>query len=151
MPDIPTASAELWIYEGCQILDFLTKRCDHKMGHNYLKIIAAPEEFHRVRPIIIKRPVPELAGELATRLCALAGGQLDKVFFSGSGSEGVETVIKVSRAYNTRPEIIYCQWAFHGLGLLNGVEFHAPTRLRLKILFKETYKREKRSCLADPL
>ena len=46
--------------------------------------------------------VPERAGELAERLCKLAGGELSKVFFASSGSEGVETAIKFARSYTGR-------------------------------------------------
>jgi ornithine--oxo-acid transaminase len=59
--------------------------------------------------------VPELAGELAERLCTRAGGILTKVFFASSGSEGIEGAIKFSRARTRRPGILYCSGAFHGL------------------------------------
>jgi ornithine--oxo-acid transaminase len=59
--------------------------------------------------------VPEIAGELAERLCAQAGGQLAKVFFCSSGSEGVEAVIKFARAHTRRPGILYASGGFHGL------------------------------------
>jgi len=47
---------------------------------------------------MLQSHVPELAGELAERLCKLAGGRLKQVFFASSGSKGVETAIKFSRA-----------------------------------------------------
>ena len=41
--------------------------------------------------------------------------QLDMVFFTNSGAEGVETAIKYARCATGKPAIIHCQKAFHGL------------------------------------
>ena len=56
-----------------------------------------------------------LAGDLARRLCCLAGGKLRKVFFACSGSEGVESAIKFSRAATGKAALLYADGAFHGL------------------------------------
>jgi len=91
--------AELWTEDGDRYLDFLSGYCVHNAGHNHPRIIEAlKEELDRSGPAMLQSHVPELAGELAERLCKLAGGRLKKVFFASSGSEGVETAIKFSRA-----------------------------------------------------
>jgi len=64
---------------------------------------------------MLQSHVSDLAGELAQRLCSLAGGRLDKVFFCSSGSEGVEAAIKFARANTGRTGLIYASGAFHGL------------------------------------
>jgi ornithine--oxo-acid transaminase len=64
---------------------------------------------------MLQSHVPELAGELAERLCDLAGGRLNRVFFASSGSEGVEAAIKFSRAATGRDALLYAKGAFHGL------------------------------------
>ena len=64
---------------------------------------------------MLQSHVPDLSAELAKRLCRLAGGRLNKVFFTSSGSEGVESAIKFSRATTGRNGILYVQGAFHGL------------------------------------
>jgi ornithine--oxo-acid transaminase len=74
---------------------------------------------------MLQSNVPELAGELAERLCKLARGELSKVFFASSGSEGVETAIKFARMYTGRTGLLSCDRAFHGLtcgalSLMNG-------------------------------
>jgi ornithine--oxo-acid transaminase len=40
---------------------------------------------------------------------------LSRVFFTSSGSEGVETAIKFSRASTGRAGLLYAEGAFHGL------------------------------------
>jgi ornithine--oxo-acid transaminase len=108
--------AELWTHDKRRILDFLSGYCVYNMGHNHPAIIAALEdELHSRGATMLQSHVPQLAAELASRLCTIAGGRLNKVYFTGSGSEGVETVIKFSRAHTGRAGILFCEGAFHGM------------------------------------
>jgi ornithine--oxo-acid transaminase len=110
------AGAELFSEGGDRYLDFLSGYCVHNTGHNHPRIIAAlKEELDLGGPAMLQSHVPELAGELAQRLCKLAGGNLKRAFFASSGSEGVEAAIKFSRAATRRNAILYCEGAFHGL------------------------------------
>src|ERR1700680_3116820 len=117
---------ELFTTDGRRILDFLSGYCVHNVGHNHAAIVAAlKDELDRSGPVMLQSNVPELAGELAGRLCRLAGGGLTKVFFASSGSEGVETAIKFARAHTGRVGLLSCDRAFPGLtcgalSLMNG-------------------------------
>ena len=83
--------AELFRADGQRVLDFLSGYCVHNAGHNHLYIISAvKEELDRLGPVMLQSNVPELAGELAGRLCKSGGGRLKKAHFTRSGSEGVE-------------------------------------------------------------
>ncbi len=107
---------ELFTSEGLRILDFLSGYCVHNAGHNHPAIVdALKDELDKSGPVMLQSNVPELAGELAERLCKLAGGGLSKVFFASSGSEGVETAIKFARAHTDRVGLLACERAFHGL------------------------------------
>ena len=98
------------------ILDFNSGYCVHNIGHNHPRLVTAlKRELDLAGPAMLQSHVSSHAGELAARLCALAGGRLDKVFFACSGSEGVETVIKFARAHTRRPGILYAAGGFHGL------------------------------------
>src|SRR5580704_11624786 len=108
--------AELFTSDGRRIVDFLSGYCVHNTGHNHPEIIAAiKDELDRNGPAMLQSHVPELAGELAARLCDRAGGRLGKVFFGSSGSEGVEAAIKFARARTGRTGLLYAEGAFHGL------------------------------------
>ena len=108
--------ADLWTEDGDRYLDFLSGYCVHNAGHNHPRIIEAlKEELDRSGPAMLQSHVPDLAGQLAERLCRLAGGRLSKVFFASSGSEGVEAAIKFSRAATGRDALLYAERAFHGL------------------------------------
>jgi len=67
---------ELFAEESRVILDFLSGYCVHNVGHNHPAIIAAiKDELDRQGPAMLQSHVPDIAGDLAHRLCALAGGQ----------------------------------------------------------------------------
>ena len=108
--------AELITTDGRRILDYLSGYCVHNVGHNHPAVIEAlHQELGRNGPAMLQSHVPDLAGELASRLCALAGVKLTKAFFACSGSEGVETAIKFARATTGRSGLLFAHGAFHGL------------------------------------
>lgn len=108
--------AELFTSSGRRILDFLSGYCVHNTGHNHPDIVEAlAGELDRSGPAMLQSHVPDLAGELAEKLCSRAGGRLAKTFFCSSGSEGVEAAIKFSRAHTGRAGLLSARGAFHGL------------------------------------
>src|SRR6202790_3043293 len=107
---------ELFTKDGRRVLDFLSGYCVHNTGHNHPYIIQAlKDEMDKCGPAMLQSHIPEIAGELARRLCELAGGQLEKVYFGSSGSEGVEAAIKFARATTGRAGLLYAKSSFHGL------------------------------------
>ena len=63
-----------------------------------------------------------IAFEFAERLAAIAPGGLDRVFFTNSGSESVDTALKIALAYQraigqgTRTRLIGRERGYHGVG-----------------------------------
>jgi ornithine--oxo-acid transaminase len=107
---------ELFAEDGRVLLDFLSGYCVHNTGHNHPYIVRAlMEELAGNGPAMLQSHVSYSAGTLAERLTSLVGGQLTKVHFCSSGSEGVETVIKFARVFTGRTGFVYAQGAFHGL------------------------------------
>jgi ornithine--oxo-acid transaminase len=107
---------ELHAEDGRVILDFLSGYCVHNTGHNHPRIIAAlVDELTRCGPAMLQSNVAEHAGALAAELTQRVGGGLEKAFFCSSGSEGVESAIKFSRAHTGRNGVVYAHGAFHGL------------------------------------
>src|SRR6202140_1491833 len=101
------SGAELHLADGRVVLDFNSGYCVHNVGHNHPRVVAAlKEELDKAGPAMLQNHVAELAGRLAERLCALAGGRLSKAFFASSGSEGIEAAIKFARAHTRRPGIL---------------------------------------------
>ena len=107
---------ELTTSDGRMILDYLSGYCVHNAGHNHPAIIEQLQnELARRGPAMLQSHVADLAGDLAKRLCGLAGGKISKAFFACSGSEGVESAIKFSRAATGKNGLLYASGAFHGL------------------------------------
>jgi ornithine--oxo-acid transaminase len=59
--------------------------------------------------------VTTLAGVLAEGLIARAPAPLDAVVLTSSGTESVETALKLARAATGRRRVLYCERGFHGL------------------------------------
>lgn len=116
VPYARCSGAELTTTGGETILDFLSGYCVYNTGHNHPRIVEALiGELARSGPSMLQSHVPELAGELAARLCRLAGGSLTRAFFPNSGSEGIDTAIKFARAHTRRNAILFAAEGFHGL------------------------------------
>jgi hypothetical protein len=82
--------------------------------------IAAPGGRARLRAGF-QFAIPQ-AFELASRIAALAPGDLDHVFFCNSGSEAVDTALKIALAYHnvrgegSRTRLIGRERGYHGVG-----------------------------------
>jgi ornithine--oxo-acid transaminase len=110
------SGVELFTSDGRRILDFLSGYCVHNTGHNHPWVVSAlKDELDLSGPAMLQSHVPELAGHLAQSLTERAGGRLRRAAFCSSGSEGVETAIKFSRAFTRRDGLLYAEKAFHGL------------------------------------
>jgi ornithine--oxo-acid transaminase len=109
-------ACELFTEDGRRVLDFLSGYCVLNAGHNHPGIIEAiKEELDRSGPAMVQSHAPELAGELAEKLCDRAGGRLKKVYFCCSATEGIEAAIKFSRPSTSRNGLLYASGASHGL------------------------------------
>jgi ornithine--oxo-acid transaminase len=86
------------------------------LGRNHPEIRRVLTEFLGLNyPSLVKMEAPLLSGLLAAELKKRMPNQLDMVFFTNSGAEGIETAIKYAKCATGRPAILYCQKAFHGL------------------------------------
>jgi ornithine--oxo-acid transaminase len=104
--------------QGTEYLDFLSGYGVFSLGrsHPYVK-----EQLARVLAAdtanLPQLGVSTLPGVLAETLIARAPASLDGVVLTSSGTESVETALKLARAATGRPRIVYCDHAFHGLTL----------------------------------
>jgi beta-alanine--pyruvate transaminase len=109
--------------EGRRILDGTAGLWCCNAGHGRAPIVAAIQaqaaELDFAPTFQYGHPK---AFALASRLAALAPGDLDHVFFSNSGSEAVDTALKIALAYHagrgeaTRQRLIGRVRGYHGVG-----------------------------------
>src|SRR5580698_3140863 len=108
--------AYLWDIKGDKYLDLLSGYGVFGLGRNHPEIRRILKEFLDIEyPSLVKMEAPLLSGLLAAELKKRMPNDLDMVFFTNSGAEGVETAIKYARCATGKPAILHCQKAFHGL------------------------------------
>jgi ornithine--oxo-acid transaminase len=117
----------LWDVEGNKYLDMLSGYGVFALGRNHPEVRRVLTEFLQLDyPSLVKLEAPLLSGLLAQELKKRIRSELDMVFFTNSGAEGVETAIKYAKCATGKPAILHCQKAFHGLSCgalsLNGDE-----------------------------
>jgi ornithine--oxo-acid transaminase len=109
----------LWDVQGNKYLDFQGGYAVHNVGRNHPAVKRALIDFlHEDYPSMVAFDAPLLAGVLARELKRRINGgnhDLEYVFFTNSGAEGVEAAIKFAKCATGRAGILYTKKAFHGL------------------------------------
>lgn len=118
------AGAYYTLSDGRRVFDCLSGLWCTPLGHSHPKIVQA-----------VQRQVQHLdfspgfqlghkaAFELAARIAGLAGQPNDRVFFVNSGSESVDTALKIAIAYHrargeaSRTRVIGRERGYHGVGI----------------------------------
>jgi ornithine--oxo-acid transaminase len=108
--------AYLWDVKGIKYLDMLSGYGVFGLGRNHPEVRRILKDFLDADyPSLVKMEAPLLSGLLAAELKKRMPNDLDMVFFTNSGAEGVETAIKYAKCATGKPAIIHCKKAFHGL------------------------------------
>jgi ornithine--oxo-acid transaminase len=104
--------------QGREVLDFLAGFGVFNIGRNHPLVAQVLKDVIDMAPAsMVQMDVGLLAGLLAEALAGLAPGDLEAVFFTNSGTEGVEGALKMARQATGKSKVIYCDRAFHGLTL----------------------------------
>jgi len=145
--------------EGRAVLDGTAGLWCINAGHNRDPIVAAistqAAELDYAPAFQFAHPK---AFELASRVAALAPGELDHVFFTNSGSEAVDTALKIALAYHNvrgegaRTRLIGRERGYHGVGfggisvggIVNNRKFFGPLLAGVDHL-PSTYNRERQA------
>jgi beta-alanine--pyruvate transaminase len=109
--------------DGKAVLDGVAGMWCCNVGHNRDSVVAAIQrsaaELDYAPPFQFAHPG---SFSLATRIAALAPGDLDHVFFANSGSEAVDTALKIALAFHNangqggRTRLIGRERGYHGAG-----------------------------------
>ena len=102
--------------EGREYLDFLSGFGVFALGRSHPVVKdALRQALDADLPNLVQLDCALLPGVLAEALVARAHDAIERVFFTNSGAEAVETAIKFARCATGRDRILYCDHAFHGL------------------------------------
>ncbi|MBI2834082.1 MAG: acetylornithine transaminase [Acidobacteria bacterium] len=110
--------SRLYDLDGRPFLDLVSGAGTAALGHAHPRLASVIAEQARTLLQPSNLYYQPFQGELASRLAGLTG--LPRVFFSNSGTEAVETALKLARRYwhtrgeTGRTEIVALEHAFHG-------------------------------------
>jgi ornithine--oxo-acid transaminase len=108
--------AYLWDIKGQKYLDLLSGYGVFGLGRNHPDVRHVLNDLLNADyPSLVKLEAPLLAGLLAAELKKHMPNQLDMVFFTNSGAEGIETALKYARCATGKPTALHCDKSFHGL------------------------------------
>ena len=118
---VATEGVRIHLADGRKLIDGISSWWTACHGYNHPHIRAAVEQQFATLPhVMFAGLVHEPALRLAQRLAKLLPGDLDRVFFTESGSVAVEVALKMAIQYwrnKGQPEkqrIVYFRHAYHG-------------------------------------
>jgi 4-aminobutyrate aminotransferase len=105
----------IWDADGTRYLDCFAGIAVVNAGHRHPRVLAAVRDQLDlcVHAATYVYHVPVVAA-LAERLAQICPPGLTKTFFGNSGAEGIETAMRLAKAYTGRREFITLTHSFHG-------------------------------------
>jgi putrescine aminotransferase len=104
----------IWDHADKAYIDFAGGYGVFTLGHAHPRVLAAVKAQLDVMSLSSKVMLDPQLGRLARALAALAPGDLSISFFCNSGTEAVESALKLARAATGRMKIVATRNAFHG-------------------------------------
>jgi 4-aminobutyrate aminotransferase-like enzyme len=108
----------VWDSEGGRYLDFFGGVLTVSVGHARPEVVkAVTDQVARIShtsTLYVSRPQVELAEKVAQ----ITPGNLNKSFFTNSGTEANETAMQLARIYTGNGEIIALRHGYHGRSML---------------------------------
>jgi len=120
LPVKRTEGCRIYLDDGRALIDGIASWWTACHGYNHPHIAAAIQhQLAQMPHVMFAGLAHEPAARLATRLAALLPGDLDRVFFSESGSVAVEIALKIARQYwrnrgEKRGKFVAFRGGYHG-------------------------------------
>jgi adenosylmethionine-8-amino-7-oxononanoate aminotransferase len=121
LPVVATNGVRIRLADGRELIDGISSWWTACHGYNHPHIRAAVEKQLAALPhVMFAGLVHEPAARLAQRLAALLPGDLERVFFTESGSVAVEVALKMAIQYwrnkgqAAKQRIVYFRHGYHG-------------------------------------
>ncbi len=121
LPVVASHGVRLRLADGRELIDGISSWWTACHGYNHPHIRTAVEaQLAQLPHVMFAGLVHEPAARLATRLAALLPGDLERVFFTESGSVSVEVALKMALQYwrnrgqAEKKRIVYFRHGYHG-------------------------------------
>jgi alanine-glyoxylate transaminase/(R)-3-amino-2-methylpropionate-pyruvate transaminase len=115
--------------DGKDYLDLFSGILTTSIGHAHPRIIErVTDQMHRLGHVSTLYAT-DVQVEAARRLAELAPGNLQRTFFTNSGTEAIETALMMACLHTGRSEIVALRMAYHGRSFMaTNVTAHASWR-----------------------
>ena len=121
LPVVSSAGCRLRLADGRELIDGISSwwTACHGYSHPHIRDAVA-RQLDQLPHVMFAGLTHEPALRLATRLAALLPGDLERVFFTESGSVSVEVALKMALQYwqnkgqPERSRIVYFRHGYHG-------------------------------------
>jgi 4-aminobutyrate aminotransferase-like enzyme len=110
--------AKVWDADGREYLDFFSGILTTSVGHCHPRIVNALTEQAKRLGHTSTLYVTEPQVQAAQKLAALTPGNLNRCFFSNSGSEAIETAVNLACVASGNMEVIALRGGYHGRSTL---------------------------------
>ena len=104
----------VWDADGRKYLDFYGGHCVTLLGHCPLRVTRALQRQADTLLFYSNVVYSDIRARAASRLARMAPAGLDRVFFCNSGTEAVETALKLARKATGRMRVVSMEGDFHG-------------------------------------
>jgi 4-aminobutyrate aminotransferase / (S)-3-amino-2-methylpropionate transaminase / 5-aminovalerate transaminase len=107
--------ARIWDVDGTEYIDCFAGIAVNNAGHRHPRVLeAVRQQLDRVVHAASYLYYVPVVAEAAERIAEIAPGALTRTFFGNSGAEGIETAMRLAKAYTGRREFITLTHSFHG-------------------------------------
>ena len=123
--------AKVWDDEGKEYIDCMAGYGVALVGHCNDRVVAAIKDQIEKLMVCHMSTYNTARSIMLKKLSKVVPSGLDKIFFSNSGAEAVETALKFSRKFSGKPGVISMNGGYHGktlgaLSVTSGEKYRRP-------------------------
>jgi len=112
------AGTAVWDADGKEYLDFFSGILSTSLGHCHPRVVEAISKQTKTLGHTSTLYVNEPQVDAARRLAEITPGNLNKSFFTNSGTEAIDTAIMLACIHTGRSEVIALRGGYHGRSAL---------------------------------
>ncbi len=113
--EVKAEGVYVWDDQGNKYIDCLGGYGVFALGHRHPKVVEAVKTWLDRIPLSSKLFLNYPESLLGEKLASILPGDISYSYFMNSGSEAVESALKLARLYTKKKKIIYTDGAYHGV------------------------------------
>jgi len=114
LPIAGASGSYIWDYEGKRYLDFSSQLVFTNIGHQHPKVVGAIQAQAAKLCTIAPAFGNDVRSEAARLVAERAPDNLNHVFFTNGGADGIENAIRMARLHTGRHKVVSLYRSYHG-------------------------------------